>query len=110
MTKIEDLQLTGSGNITRSLERQKKRQEKRLTPSNRERLAKIDELITQTISDCEHGSIIGEAEKRNPAFANLESLMRTRKMLLREDVPPEEESTEDLLAEADKIIRRAKAN
>ncbi len=108
MTKIEDLELTGSGNIKRSLERQKKRVEKRLTPSNRERLAKIDQLIDEQMGECECGGSIGEAEKRNPAFANLESLMRTRKMLLKEEPSEtEEESVEDLLREANKIGKRA---
>ena len=108
MTKIEDLELTGSGNMKRSLERQKKRVEKRLTPSNRERLAKIDQLIDEQMGECECGGSIGEAEKRNPAFANLESLMRTRKMLLKEEPSEtEEESVEDLLREANKIGKRA---
>jgi hypothetical protein len=97
---IEELRLTGSHNLARSLEREA---EKQLSPDTKKRLSKIDKLIEQTLAECAEGGSVGPLAKRNPAFANLESLMRTRKMLLKENLPEVGKSDEELLEEIDAL-------
>jgi hypothetical protein len=104
-TPIDLLELQGNkSNLKRALKRQEKDAAKSLSPSNKKRLAVLDQLIEQAMEECAEGSSVGDKQKRNPAFANLESLMRTRKLLLRENPPETKKSTEDLLAEVDVFL------
>jgi len=96
-TPIDLLELQGNkSNINRALRRQERDAAKRLTPDNKRRLAVLDKLIDQAMAECAEGGSVGEKAKRNPAFSNLESLMRTRKLLLRENPPEVEQSVDDV--------------
>jgi hypothetical protein len=103
-TPIADLELSGSPNLKRAKKYRERDQEKRRSPETKLLLKDIDALINITLVECAKGSTVGAKEKANPAFKQLEQLVKTRKMLLKEDPPETKKSTEDLLAEADAFL------
>jgi hypothetical protein len=107
-TPIDLLELHGNkSNLNRALKRAEKDAAKTISPENKKRLAKLDQLIDEQMSECECGGTVGEKEKRNPAFQNVLALIQARKMLLKEESAPEvEKSVDDILAEVDQIGRR----
>jgi hypothetical protein len=80
---IEELELQGSPNLGRSLKRleaEKGQPAEPLTESQQSEVAQLDELIAQSMRACRKGSTVDG--KRNPAYANLALLVKTRKELI----------------------------
>jgi hypothetical protein len=79
-TTIEDLQLAGSPNLRRALKRQQADENAPpVTPEQEGEIAKIDALIAKAMNACRRGQTI--RGRRNPAFQNLESLIKVRKLV-----------------------------
>jgi hypothetical protein len=79
-TPIEELQLAGSSNLRRALKRQKADESTvPLTPEQESEITKLDGLIALAMRACKRGQTI--RGRRNPAFQNLESLIKVRKLL-----------------------------
>jgi hypothetical protein len=79
-TPIEELQLTGSPNLHRALKRQQADENTPpLTPEQESEITKLDGLIALAMRACKRGQTI--RGRRNPAFQNLEALIKVRKLL-----------------------------
>jgi hypothetical protein len=94
--------LEGSPNLGRALAREKADAEKTaLSAEQRDEVKRLDELIQQAIKCCTRGMTV--KGKRNPAFANLATLVKTRKQILesRGSAP----SNADMLAEIDEVLK-----
>ncbi|HXX20520.1 MAG TPA: hypothetical protein VEJ46_14040 [Candidatus Acidoferrum sp.] len=102
-TEISDLLLQNSPNLARALRREKDDASVTLTPEQQSEVEQLDELIAAAMRACKKGSTVGG--KRNPAFANLQALVRTRDMLLK-GRRATAKSSKDLLAEADRLLGR----
>jgi hypothetical protein len=100
-TPLDELMLSGSPNIGRALKREKAETDVTLTPDQRSEIEKLDELIALTIKACKKGST--KRGRRNPAFQNLSVLVKTRDLLLK-GRKPSKRSTQEILAEADKMM------
>ena len=70
----------------------------------RDEVAQVDELIGECLRSCARGQT--RRGKRNPAFANLESLVRVRRRIVEGKALPEEKGTVGAraLAEADALF------
>jgi hypothetical protein len=77
---IEELQLVGSPNLHRALKRQRADENTPpLTPEQETEITKLDGLIALAMRACKRGQTI--RGRRNPAFQNLEALIKVRKLL-----------------------------
>jgi|SRR5580704_6914935 hypothetical protein len=101
-TPIEELQLTGSPNLHRALKRQQADENTPpLTPEQESEIAKVDALIGLAMRACRRGQTV--RGRRNPAFANLESLVKVRKTLESRKIDPATASNR-LLQEATELL------
>jgi hypothetical protein len=101
-TPIEELQLTGSPNLHRALKRQQADENTPpLTPEQESEITKLDGLIALAMRACKRGQTI--RGRRNPAFQNLESLMKVRKTLENRKIDPATASNR-LLKEATELL------
>ena len=79
-TPMGDLQLAGSPNLRRALKRQHEDENAPpLTQEQEGEISKVDALIALAMRACKRGQTI--RGRRNPAFQNLESLLKVRKLL-----------------------------
>jgi hypothetical protein len=79
-TAIEELELAGSPNLPRALKRKQVDEiALPLTPEQESEIAKIDALIGKAMNACKRGQTV--RGRRNPAFQNLEALIKVRKLL-----------------------------
>lgn len=101
-TPITELELTGSPNLGRALKRAN--EDAPLTPAQRGELEQIDDLIQRALAACRRGQVV--KGKRNPAFANLAILVRLRQTVSA-GRDPEKKSTQELLAEVDRLLTGA---
>jgi hypothetical protein len=103
-TPIADLDLTGSPNLLRA--RKRMVADAARPPLSREaksELVQINALIQLAIKGRRHGQSF--KGKRNPAYANLEALMRIRRLLQGSSGSSEtQKSTDEILAEADALM------
>jgi hypothetical protein len=77
---IDDLHLQGSPNLQRALDREKRdAEEPPLSDEQRDELRRLDALIQKCMDACERGQTVDG--KRNPAYANLEMLVKTRRLI-----------------------------
>ncbi len=76
------------------------------TPDRSVEIQKLDELIADALQACGEGHTVGPLFKKNPAFGNLEALVRTRAQLLKSHKPAPK-SGEQLLAESQEFLRQA---
>ena len=103
-TPLEDLQLQGdTSNIARARRRSKREAEREITDDTHAEIAKLDGLISDAIEDCRLGPTVGTANKANPSFQNLRHLITCREMLKKGCAPPKKSSNE-LLADVDKML------
>jgi hypothetical protein len=101
-TPIEMLKLTGSTNLRRALKREEAEENLRAPKNAAEEVARLDELIALAMKACRRGQTVND--KRNPAFGNLASLVRIRKMILERGGVATKKSGEEILAEADRLM------
>jgi len=86
-TPIADLHLVGSPNLSRALKREEtEKNAPPLTQEQQSEISRIDELITIAMRACKRGQIF--RGKRNPAFQNLEALVKVRKALESRKIDP----------------------
>jgi len=86
-SSVEDLQLAGSPNLRRALKREEvEKNTPPLTPEQESEIARVDELIALAMRACKRGQIF--RGKRNPAFQNLEALVKVRKALESRKIDP----------------------
>jgi hypothetical protein len=97
---LSDLELSGNAS---NLNRAKKRElpPAALDEGQKSELARLDDLIAKTMKACHYGQTIGG--KRNPAFGNLSTLMKLRKLVTNTKTP--KKSGEDLLKEAEELFK-----
>jgi hypothetical protein len=101
-TPIGDLQLAGSANLRRALKREEaEKSAPMLTPEQESEIARVDELISLAMRACRRGQTV--KGRRNPAFQNLESLMKVRKTLEGRKIDPATASNR-LLKEATELL------
>ena len=101
-TPLDDLQLQGSPNLRRALQREEAEENAPpLTAAQQSELDELTQLISLAIKACRRGSTV--KGRRNPAFANLASLIKSRDVLTR-GRKPGKKSTQQLLADADKLL------
>jgi len=101
-TPIEDLHLAGSPNLRRALKReQADKNAPPLTAEQESEIARVDELIATAMRACKRGQIF--KGKRNPAFQNLEALVKIRKLLETRKISPATASTR-LVREATELL------
>jgi hypothetical protein len=101
-TPIEDLQLAGSPNLSRALKREEaEKNAPPLTQEQQSEIARVDELITLAMRACKRGQIF--RGKRNPAFQNLEALVKVRQALESRKIDPATASN-SLVKEATKLL------
>ena len=98
-TPITELRLQASPNLGRALKREQADAEKTLTPEAQSEVARIDHLIQKAMDACERGQTVHG--KRNPAFAHIALLVKTRKAILETKRAPEKQDTQDMLDEID---------
>ena len=103
-TDIEDLKLQGAtSNLRRALKREKDEGEPlEITPDSLSEIETLDALIRQAMRACRRGHTF--RGKRNPAFANLASLMKCRDSISKGQKKSGKRTTAELLAEADKLL------
>ena len=103
-TTVEDLKLQGAtGNLRRALKReQAEGGPPPLSIEAQSELQKLDALIAQALKNCKRGATF--RKKPNPAFRQLESLMRCRAQLTRGQKTNAKKSVADVLAEADRLL------
>lgn len=101
-TPIADLHLAGSPNISRALKREEsEKNAPPLTPEQESEIEKVDALISKAMAACKRGQIF--RGKRNPAFQNLEALVKVRKTLESRKIDPSTASTR-LVREATELL------
>jgi hypothetical protein len=101
-TPIRDLQLAGSPNLPRALKReQTEKNALPLTAEQENENENIDALIALAMRACRRGQTV--RGRRNPAFANLESLVKVRKTLESRKIDPATASNR-LLKEATELL------
>ena len=81
-TPLDELRLQNSPNLRRALERERAEGQEAapLTEEQKTEVSKLDALISQAMHACRKGQTV--KGKRNPAFANLALLVKTRKELI----------------------------
>jgi len=100
--EISELQITGSPNLLRALKREAaERDASPLTQEQQSEISRIDELITIAMRACKRGQIF--RGKRNPAFQNLEALVKIRKALESRKIDPAAASNR-LIKEATELL------
>jgi hypothetical protein len=100
---LEELELQGSPNIRRTLERQKAEGERPpLPPSRKAEIAQLDQLILNAMNACKRGQTVDG--RPNPSFANLATLVKVRKQLLEGHTGEMKKSSQEILEEANKLI------
>jgi len=97
---IEELQLTGSPNILRSLKREAAEAKVTLAPETHTELEQLNELIARAMSACRRGHTF--RGKPNPAFENLAKLVKTRALLSKGRKPAK--TAKEILAEANAAL------
>jgi hypothetical protein len=103
-TSIEDLKLTGSGNLKRALKREAQDASlPALTTDERSEVQKIDQLIALAMRACRRGQTF--RGKANPAFRHLSVLVKTRDLLTRGRKPTEKRSTTEISREIDRMLQ-----
>jgi hypothetical protein len=86
-TPIAELHLAGSPNLSRALKREEsEKNASPLTPEQESEITKVDALICKAMAACKRGQIF--RGKRNPAFHNLEALVKVRKALESRKIDP----------------------
>jgi hypothetical protein len=91
-----------SGNLRRALKREQAEDDAPpLSAEQQTELEQLNELIAQTLRACKRGCTF--RGKRNPAYANLSSLIKARDLLMR-GRRSGKKSTAALLADADKLL------
>lgn len=100
-TEIDELRLQHSPNLGRALNREKAEAEP-LSPGVEREVEQIDALIAAAMKACKKGSTV--RGRRNPAFANLASLIKSRDLLLRGKKRPTAKSANKILAEANELL------
>lgn len=104
-TPIEELRLTGSPNLRRALKREAADANTPVLPEEQQsEIAQLDALIQKALHACKRGQVF--KGKRNPAFANLKTLVQLRKLLTNSRSDLKQQSTEEILAEANKLMGR----
>jgi hypothetical protein len=104
-TPLAILKLTGSGNIKRALDYEKKDASAPPLPADRqEEIRQLDALILKCLKACSKGSI--RNRKSNPAFSHLSLLVSIRERLLRGHQPGKE-SDADVVAQAERMLAGA---
>lgn len=79
---LEDLKLSAtSSNLARALKIREAEAEVELTDEQKNEVDQLDALIQKAIKACRKGSTFNK--RRNPAFQNLESLVKTRDLILK---------------------------
>ena len=106
-TPIEELRFYNSPNLGRALKREEAEANRVLTAEEKDEVAQLDELIQLAMKACRKGSTV--RGKRNPAFANLSSLVKTRQQILDGKRPKKNKSVEELLRQAE-ALRSGGAN
>jgi len=102
-TNLAELELTGSTNLLRSRKRMAEEAARPpLSPEAKSELMQINTLIQLAIKGCRHGQSF--KGKRNPAYSNLEALVRIRRLLQGGSSAETTKSTEEILAEADALM------
>jgi hypothetical protein len=100
---IEDLKLSATpSNLNRALKRNEAEAKATLTPEQESEIAQLDALIAQAMKACKRGQTVDG--KRNPAFANLESLVKVRRLVMQRPGTGKK-STAALLKEMDKLLK-----
>jgi len=79
---VQDADLNGYSDRWSPEERaaREAREKATVTPDQDQEIARLDALIADAMKACERGQKV--RGKRNPAFANLQALVRTRKLIL----------------------------
>jgi hypothetical protein len=100
-----ELELVGTP--SHILDKCKKSEDVPLPASLAEHIRHVDKLIGEAIEACGTGQQSGT--KRNPAFQNLELLIRVRKRIIEQArlLPAEERPVEDLLEETNRLLGKA---
>lgn len=100
--ELSELHLAGSQNIGRALKREAaERDALPLTLEQESEIAKVDGLIAKAMSACKRGQIF--RGRRNPAFQNLEALVKVRKILESRKIDPSTANNR-LLTEANALL------
>jgi len=104
---LADLRLSASPNLSRAEKLEARDAAKPvLSVLAQNELQQIDDLVRDCLLACREGQSLGT--KRNPAFSNLESLMRARRMLLAGHRPlKEEDMAQPLIDELDRVLEAA---
>jgi hypothetical protein len=101
-TPMGDLQLAGSPNLRRALKReQTDKNVLPLTPEQENEIENIDALIALAMRACRRGQTV--RGRRNPAFQNLEALVKVRKALESRKIDPATASNR-LVKEATELL------
>jgi hypothetical protein len=104
-TSIQDLELQGSHNLKRALDREARGAETApLTQETKDEIAQIDGLIQQCIDACRRGQTVNH--KKNPAFDQLAVMVKTRDTLRKGRKPSGKKSVEELMKDADTFLAR----
>jgi len=100
---LSELQLSGSPNLSRVTRYAAKDAAKTLTDGQRAEVQKLDALIEETLLACTKGQT--RRGRRNPAFTNLQTLIKSRKMIIEgKTLPPAPPSVQDMEAEIDELL------
>jgi hypothetical protein len=100
---LEELELQGSPNIQRTLQRQKAEGKRPpLSAERKSEIATLDELIRNCMNACKRGQTVDG--RPNPSFANLATLVKVRKQLLDGHTGEMKKSSQEILDEANKLI------
>jgi hypothetical protein len=102
-TDVKVLELQGAnGNLRRALKRESAEAEApAISPDVKSEIEELNALIAQALKCCRRGATY--KKKSNPAFRQLESLIRCREML-RKGRPPGKKSAAEILADADRVL------
>jgi hypothetical protein len=106
-TPITQLELVGSPNLKRAREYAEKDAAKPpLTDTQRAEVEQLDILIQECFKACARGQT--RRGKRNPSFANLQALVKTRKTIIEgRQLPPAEKTPQELVSEIDRMLATA---
>jgi hypothetical protein len=104
---IEDADLTGLSDRWTPEQRAEREEAERagITEDQKTEVAKLDSLIAEAMKACQRGQKL--RGKRNPAFQNLATLVKARKMVLdTKRSNHARQSANDLIAEAEALIAK----
>lgn len=103
-TPVKDLAFVQSPNLKRAMKREEQRKE--LTEKDKQEIAQLDELIQLAMKACRKGSTV--RGRRNPAFQNLQTLVKARKQILDgKNIPEEVVKKPTGLEELESILGKA---